>query len=190
MAVNTDLIRAYTDGLVACSDAGVIDATLPTDASSAIDDAFSEVGAISSDGISEATNQDRTDFFIWQNNTLARRVPGQFTKTFTFSAAETNLIVLGVQFPGSTVTATSEGATVQEKPPATDVRNWVLHGIDGDSRALRLVVPRGEVTERGNVVWSGSEVTVYEWTLSCYVDPSGNVAYRYYLDPAMATTSS
>jgi hypothetical protein len=188
MAVDIDLIRAYNNGLVAVTDFGVINATLPTSAAAALDAAFSEVGAISSDGISEATGQDRTDFFIWQNNALARRIPGQFTKTFTFAAAETSLIVLGVNYPGSTITETAEGVTVAEKPPVTDIRNWVLHGIDGD-RELRLVIPRGEVTERGDVVWSSENVTVFEWTLSCYVDPSGVVAYRYYLDASLAAGS-
>lgn len=188
MAVDIDLIRAYTDGLVAVTGPGIINATLPTNASSSLNAAFSEVGAISSDGITEATNQDRTDFFIWQGNTLARRVPGQFTKTFTFAAAETNLTVLGVNYPGSTITQTAEGVSIAEKPPSSDVRNWVFHGIDGQNRALRLVAPRGEVTERGDVVWSGENVTVYEWTLSAYVDPSGNVLYRYYLDPSLASS--
>lgn len=188
MAVDIDLIRAYTNGLVAVTATGIINATLPTSASSALDGAFSEVGAITSDGISEATNQDRTDIFIWQNNALARRIPGEATKEITFAAAETNLITLGVQYPGSTITQTAEGATVAERPAATDVRNWVLHGIDG-ARALRLVAPRGEVTERGEVVWSAEDITVYQWTLSCYVDPSGFWLYRYYLDDSLATGS-
>lgn len=188
MAVDIDLIRAYTDGLVAVTANGNISATLPTDASTGIDQAFTEVGAISSDGITEATSQDRTDFFIWQGSALARRVPGQATKTLTFAAAETNLTVLGVNYPGSTITQTSEGVSIAEKPAVTDIRNWVLHGIDGN-RALRLVAPRGEVTERGDVVWSGENVTVYEWTLSCYVDPSGFWLYRYYLDSSLASAS-
>lgn len=189
MAVDVSLIRAYTDGLVACSAFQTINATLPTDASTALNASFTEIGAISSDGIAEATSQDRTDFFIWQGSALARRVPGQATKTFTFAAAETKLVVLGVNYPGSTITQTSEGVSVSEKPPVSDVRNWVLHGTDGDSRALRIVVPRGEVTERGDVVWSGENVTVYEWTLSAYVDPSGFWAYRYYLDSSLAAGS-
>jgi hypothetical protein len=188
MAVDVDLIRAYTDGLVACTAFQVINGTLPTNASAALAGGFSEIGAISSDGITEATSQDRTDFFIWQNNALARRVPGQFVKTLTFAAAETSLVVLGVNYPGSTITQTAEGVSIAEKPPVSDTRNWVLHGVDGN-RALRLVAPRGEVTERGDVVWSGENVTVYEWTLSCYVDPSGNVMYRYYLDASLASGS-
>jgi hypothetical protein len=188
MAVDIELIRAYTDGLVACTGFQVVNAPLPVSASSALDDAFFEVGAISSDGITEATNQERTDFFIWQGNALARRVPGQFTKTFQFAAAETSALTVGVQFPGSVIEQTAEGLSVAEKPPVSDRRNWVLHGIDGATRALRLAIPLGEVTERGDVVWSGENVTIYEWTLTCYVDASGNVAYRYYLDPALASS--
>lgn len=188
MAVDTDNLRAYLDGLVAVSAYGDTSVTLPTNASASLGGDFSEVGAISEDGITEATSQERNDIFIWQGNALGRRLPGQYTKTFTFAAAETNLITLGVQYPGSTITQTAEGVTVAEKPPATDVRSWVLHGIDGE-RELRLVVPRGEVTERGDVVWSSQNITVYEWTMSCYLDGSGNVLYRYYLDEALAAGS-
>jgi len=181
MAVNTNLVRAYNDGLVAVTAAGDVSITLPTNASGALSADFSEVGAITADGIAEATEQDRTDIFMWQGNALMRRVAGEYAKTFTFAAAETNLITLGVQFPGSTITQTAEGVTVAEKPPAADVRSWVLHGVDG-VRKQRLVIPNGEVTERGEVVWSSENVTVYEWTVSCYVDLSGVVVYRYYLD--------
>lgn len=188
MAVDIDLIRAYTDGLVATHDPdtpGVIAA--PTDASTALAAGFLHVGAISSDGLTEATSQDRTDVFIWQGAALVRRIPGQFTKRFTFAAAETSLFNLGIQYPGSTITQTAEGASVAEKPPSTDIRAWVLHGMDGANRAQRVYLPKAEVTERGDVVWSAENITVYEWTLDAYVDDTGVVAYRYYLDPDMAT---
>lgn len=187
MAVDIDLIRAYTDGLVATHAPTGTAPTAPTDASTPLVAGWIEVGAISADGITESTSQDRTDVFIWQGNALARRIPGQFTKTFTLAAAETSLFNLGLQFPGSTVTATADGASVAEKPPATDIRGWVLHGTDGAARAQRVYLPKAEITERGDVVWSSGDVTVYEWTLSCYVDGSGVVAYRYYLDEDMAT---
>lgn len=187
MAVDIDLIRAYTDGGVYTHDRttpGTI--TPPTNATTALAAGFLAVGAISSDGITEATSQDRTDVFIWQGNALARRIPGQFTKTFAFAAAETNLLTLGVQFPGSTITQTAEGVSVAEKPPSTDVRAWVLHGTDGTERVQRIYLPKAEVTERGEVVWSAEGVTVYEWTLSAYVDNTGVVAYRYYADADLA----
>ncbi|MFY1686498.1 hypothetical protein [Plantactinospora sp. WMMB782] len=188
MAVDITLIRAYTNGLVACSDFGVSNLVLPTNGTTPLSGDFNEVGALSEDGVTEATSQDRTDVFIWQGNALARRIPGQFVKTWTFAAAETSLVTLGVQFAGSTITQTAEGVTIAEKPPATDIRNWVLHGIDG-TRAQRIVVPLGEVTERGDVVWSAGGITVYEWTLSGYLDDADNVAYRYYVDESLASGS-
>lgn len=186
MAVDIDLMRAYTDGAVYSHDVGAA-ITAPTNATSVLDTDFKEVGAISGDGLTESTSQDRTDIFIWQGNALARRIPGQYTKTFQFAAAETKLFTLGLQYPGSTITSTTEGATVAEKPPATDIRAWVLHGTDGATRVQRIYLPKAEITERGDVVWSSGDVTVYEWTLSAYVDDTGVVAYRYYADADMAT---
>ncbi|MEU7771224.1 hypothetical protein AB0C44_07850 [Micromonospora taraxaci] len=187
MAVDIDLIRAYTDGAVYTHDPdtpGTI--TAPTNATTALAAGFLAIGAIGEDGLEEATNQDRTDVFIWQGNALVRRIPGQFTKEFTFAAAETSLLTLGIQYAGSVITQTAEGAKVEEKPPATDIRAWVLHGLDGADRAQRVYLPKAEVTNRGNVIWSSGGITVYEWTLSAYLDTSGTVAYRYYLDEDMA----
>lgn len=185
MAVDIDLIRAYTDGGVYATDAGVT-ATAPTDASTPLHANFKALGAISEDGITEATAQDVTDVFIWQGAALARRIKGQYTKTFTFAAAELNLVTAGISWSGSTVTQTAEGLSVAEKPPGADIRQWVLHGIDG-TRAQRIYIPRGEVTSRGDEVWSSGSITVREYELSCYLDESGNVAYRYILDDALAT---
>lgn len=185
MAVDVTLIRAYTNGLVATAASPGGTFTLPTSASASLPVGASEIGAISEDGISEATSQDRTDIFIWQGNSLARKIPGQSSKVFTFAAAETNLITLGVQYSGSVITQTSEGVSIAEAPAGTDIRPWVLHGIDG-TRALRLVIPNGEVTNRGDVVWSAGNITVYEWELSAYVDTNGYWVYRYYLDDDLA----
>lgn len=182
MAVDINLIRAYTNGLVATAPNPGGSFTLPTNASSAVPAGAADVGAISEDGIAEATGQDRQDVFIWQNNALARRIPGQATKQFTVAAAETNLVTLSLQYTGSsTITQTAEGVSVAEAPPGTDIRPWILHGIDG-ARALRLVIPNGEITERGDSLWSANGITVYEWTLSAYVDVNGFWVYRYYLD--------
>jgi hypothetical protein len=179
MAVDITRMRAYTDGAVYSHAVGAT-ITAPTDASTALDVDFIEVGAVTEDGITESTSQDRTDVFIWQGATLARRIPGQFTKTFTFAAAETSIFNLRLNYPGSTVSVTGEGASVAEKAPSTDIRAWVLHGKDGSTKAQRIYLPQAEITNRGDVVWQSSGVTVYEWELSAYTDSNGVVAYRYY----------
>lgn len=185
MAVNTNFIRAYEDGAVYTHAAGAT-VTLPTDASTAPGVGWWEIGAVGPDGLTEATSQTINNYYIWQQGALGRQTRTESVKTFTFAAAETTLNTLGLQYPGSTVTATAEGASVEERPPGPDRRAWILHGKDGSARAQRVVLPVAEITERGDVVWSGAGPTVYEWTLTAYVDASGVWAYRYYLDPDMA----
>lgn len=185
MAVDVDLIRAYEDGAVYTHAQGAT-ITLPATAGASLDVDFIEVGAVGPDGITEAVAQNLSKYFIWQRGALGRTSRSESEKTFVFAAAETSLFNLGLQYPGSTVTSTTEGAAVAEKPPTSDLRAWILHGIDGN-REQRIVVPIAEITERGEVVWSGAGPTVYEWTLSAMVDASGNWAYRYFLDDEMAT---
>jgi hypothetical protein len=186
MAVDTNMIRAYEDGAVYTHAPGAT-VTLPTDASTAPGVGWFEIGAIGPEGLTEATSQSINNYYIWQRGALGRTTRTESVKTFTFAAAETTMNTLGLQYPGSSVTSTTEGATVEEKPPTSDRRAWILHGKDGDDRAQRVVLPIAEIGERGDVVWSGEGPTVYEWTLNAYVDSSGNWTYRYYLDEDMAT---
>lgn len=186
MAVDISNIRAYEDGGVYTHVPGAT-ITLPVTASESLDTDFFEVGAVGEDGITEAVSQNTTDYFIWQKGALGRRLRNQSVKTFVFAAAETTINNLKLQYAGSTVTSTAEGAAVEERPPGTDIRAWVLHGKDGDDRAQRVVIPLGEIGERGDVVWSGNGPTVYEWTLTAYINPDGTWTKRYYIDEEMAT---
>ncbi|BAL87297.1 putative phage major tail protein [Actinoplanes missouriensis 431] len=187
MAVDVTKIRAYQNGLVAVSGFGVTNPVLPTDPTTAINSAvYKEVGALTDEGLTDATSQDSTDIFMWQGNALAASIPGEFVKTFAFAAMETNLTTLGIQYAGSTITQTAYGVSIAEKPPVKDVRTWILHGISDAGKAQRIVVPLGQVSERGDVVWSSTEVTVYGWTIKAFPDANGNVAYRYLLDSSLA----
>lgn len=186
MAVDTTKLRAYSNGLVAVTGFGVVNPTLPTDGSTSLNTSiYKDVGTITDDGISESTSQDFTDVFAWQGNALVASLPGQYTKTFKLAASETNGITLAVQYGGSTLTQLGNGVSIAEKPPVRDVRAWIFHGISDSGKLQRIVVPLGQVSERGDVVWKSTELTVYEWTVKCFLDASGNVAYRYYVDSSL-----
>jgi hypothetical protein len=185
MAVDTTKIRAYQNGLVSVTGFGVTGTPLPADATSALNAAFKDVGSITDDGITDSTQQDSTDFFAWQGNVLVATLLGQYTKTFKFACQETNGQTLALQYPGSTLTQQAWGVSIAEKPPVKDVRSWVLHGISDSGKLQRIVVPLGQISERGDVIWSSQEITVYEYTVKCFVDGSGNVAYRYLFDSSL-----
>lgn len=185
MALDATLIRAYQNGEVSVG-AAAASPTLPTDATttlSALD--FTGTGLITDDGITESISQDWNDIFAWQGNSLVATLPGQYVQSFKFAAMQQSLINLGLHFAGSVITQTVPGVTVQQKAITRDTRVWVIHGIDG-SLLQRIVVPAGQITERGDVVWSSQDVTVYDWTVKLFPDSSNVYAYRYYVDPDMA----
>lgn len=186
MALNANLLRAYQTGEVSAGNSNASPA-LPTDATtplSALD--FTGTGLLTEDGITETTGQDWQDIYAWQGNALVASLPGQYTQQFKFAAQQTTLFNLGLQMPGSTITQTAYGVAVIQKAPVIDKRVWVIHGISG-TNLQRIVVPSGQITERGDVVWSSQDVTVYEWTVTCYPDAANTAyAYRYYVDPTMS----
>jgi hypothetical protein len=185
VAIDTTKIRAYQNGSVSVTGYGVTGTALPTDATTGLIAAYKDVGTITDDGITDSTSQDSTDFYSWQGNTLVATLLGQYNKTFKFAASETNGQTLALLYPGSTLTQTGTGVTVAEKPPVKDVRTWVFHGISDSGKLQRVVIPLGQVSERGDLVWSSKDLTVYEFTVKCFVDASGNVAYRYFYDSTL-----
>lgn len=185
MAVTTTNIRAYQNGAVSTVNAGVTGTTLPTDATTALAGAFFDIGALTDNGITDSTNQDTTDVYAWQGNALVATLLGNYTKTFKFAAQEVNGKTVAAQYAGSTVTQQAWGISIAEKPLVRDVRPWVIHGISDSGKLQRIVIPQGQISERGDVVWSAKDVTVFEWTVKCYVDSSGNVAYRYLYDSSL-----
>lgn len=185
MALDNALIRAYQSGEVSVGAYGATPA-LPTDPTTPLNAGlYTGTGLLTSDGITEAIDQDYEDIFAWQGNALVASLPGDYVQTFQFAAMQQSLVNLGLQFPGSTITQTAYGASVAQKAPVRDTRTWIIHGIDG-TRLQRIVIPSGQISERGEVVWSSQDVTVYEWTVKLFPDSNGVFAYRYYVDPAMA----
>lgn len=186
MAVDTTKLRAYSNGAVSVSGFGVVNPTLPTDGTTALNTSiYKEVGVVTDDGITDSTNQDFNDIFAWQGNALVASLPGQFTKSFKFAASETNGVTLAVQYGGSTLTQLGNGVSIAEKPPVKDVRTWVFHGISDSGKLQRVVVPLGQVSNRGDVLWKSTDLTIYEWEIKCFLDASGNVAYRYFVDSTL-----
>ena len=184
MAIDTTKIRAFQNGLVAVSAFGVTP-TLPTDATTTLSAQFFDCGAVTDNGITDSTKQDSNDIYAWQGNVLVASLLGQYTKTFKVAFQETNGRTLALQYPGSTLTQTGTGVTIAEKPPVKDIRAWVLHGISDSGKLQRIVIPQGQVSDRGDIVWSSKDITVYEYTIKCFIDGFGNVAYRYFYDSTL-----
>lgn len=185
MALDPTLVRSYQNGEVSVGAYGATP-TLPTDATTPLNAGlYTGVGLNSDAGIIESSSQDYTKKYAWQNGALIANLPGAFDKSFKLAAVQQSVFNLGLQMPGSTITQTAYGVSIAEKAPTIDKRVWVIHGISG-SILNRVVCPSGQITERGDVVWSFEDITVYEWTVELFPDSSLNYTYRYIVDPTMA----
>lgn len=185
MTITTTNIRAYQNGLIQVTGFGVTGTPLPTDATTTPNAAFKDLGTISDDGVVDTTSQDSKDFFAWQGNTLVATLLGQYSKIFKLTAWETNGVTLGLSYAGSTLTQQAWGVSIAEKPIVKDIRSWVIHGISDSGKLQRIVIPQGQITERGDVAWSSQDLTAYEYSIKTFVDSAGAVAYRYLYDASL-----
>lgn len=153
--------------------------TLPTTATMALDSAFKDVGYISEDGVTETPEVDTQEIKAWQGGVVVRRVVSSSEYQYKFTMIETKKTSLELYHKGSTVV--TDGATgwkLDVKGAAVDRRRFVIDVLDG-ADVIRIVIPDGEVTDRGEVTYVNEEEIGYEVTITAYPDSNGVVATKY-----------
>lgn len=174
MALDATNVRVGVTGAVYVADT---DASLPTDATSEIDAAFADVGYISDAGVVESHGTETNDIRAWQNGDLVRRVQTSHDLTFSFTMLETNEVTLR-EFYGD-----YDAGTIRVTGEQLPSRAWVLSVVDGD-HVFRIVVPNGQITERGDITYANGDAIMREVTVTAYphADEDGIVKAYIYLD--------
>jgi hypothetical protein len=145
---------------------------LPTDTTTALNAAFEAVGYISEDGVSQSISEDITDLKAWQNGDVVRKIQTSHDLTYAFTMIETSDVTL------ETFYGNYAAGVVQIDGEQLDHKSWVLDVEDGDDD-LRIVIPDGQITERGDIVYQNGDAVGYPVTITCFPDGSGNKAYIY-----------
>jgi hypothetical protein len=184
MATNTDNVLVALTGAVYAAPMGT---TLPDDTGDSWNAAFKDLGYISEDGITEAHEDDVAEIPAWQNGQIVRRMIKGTSCTYTFTVIETTKTALEIYYKGATVTGTHASgvgpASIEIGTPQADRRAWGFDVLDGD-KIVRWVVPEGEVTERGEVVYKNDEPFGYELTITAYPGDDGVHTFKYFSDLA------
>lgn len=157
---------------------------LPTDTTTALNAAFTAAGYIGEDGLTETIERSSESIRAWGGDTV-KRVQTEFEVTYSLTFIESlNSEVLKTVFGDAnvvTTAATSSSGTLQAvKINSAELpeKEFVFEIRDGDAK-VRVVIPRGKVTEVGETTYSDGEVIGYEVTISALPDASGNQAYKY-----------
>lgn len=151
MAYDADQILVGANGSIHVAPVG---STEPTDASSALDAAFIDLGAISENGAAIQDAKTLQPIRIWQSFYPARRIITERDFTVTFALAEWSANTVELAFGGTVTEPDPTGAAGEYKltPPSPediDDRCMVLEWADG-TKNYRLVMPSGMVQDAVN----------------------------------------
>lgn len=162
---------------------------LPTDATTALNDAFQPLGYISADGLSNENSPESDAVKAWGGDTVLSMQKDKQDK-FKFTLIEAlNVQVLKAIYGDGNVTGTLEtGVTVRANSSEQEACCWVFDLIM-NGVLKRIVVPNGKVSEVGEIVYKDDETVGYETTVTAM--PSAEIegdTHREYLKKPTQTT--
>ena len=154
--------------------------TLPTDATTALDAAFTNYGFISEDGLTE-TNEKSSDKIKAWGGRIVKNLQTDSSASFAFSFIESsNADVLKAICGEDNVTVDGTNITAKFDLEQLPSRVWNFDVRDGDNR-VRVSVPNGQITELGDVTYGDEDVIAYEVTVDALWSDDLKAYYVKYL---------
>lgn len=146
-----------------------VGSTLPTDAITALDAAFKDLGFLSEDGLTRSRSLSSTTIKEWGGLPVLITDDEDIT-TFKFKLIEyLNPEVQKLINGDDNVTGTlANGISVE--PGDMQERAFVFWQRMRGNVAHRIVVPRGKITEIGDVVYKSNEAVAYDVTVTAIND--------------------
>lgn len=156
--------------------------TLPTDALTALNSAFVDMGYISEDGVTNSNSPESEIIKAWGGTpVLTVMTSKDDTWQATFISAM-NVEVQKMVYGDSNVTGSdlATGITVTANTKDLQEYEYVIEMICKGGVAHRVVLPKAKPSEIGDVVYTDSDAVGYDVTLSCSADDTGNTHYEYW----------
>lgn len=158
--------------------AGETDATLPTDATTALDPAIAPLGLVGDEGVSLTRERSTDDIRAWGGQ-IVRTVQTEFSETATLQFLESDKAeVLKEVYGADNVTVTGTDIAIKHNEQELPPRAFVFDMKDGAKRR-RLVLPNAQITATEDITYVHSDIIRYGVTITAYPDEAGNCAYEY-----------
>jgi hypothetical protein len=183
MAQTASEVRVGVDGVVSSAPLG---STAPTSVSAALDAAFSDLGYVSEDGVTEANTVTTEKVRAWQGNAVVRTLITEGDTTYSFTLLQTNADTLAEYYglEAADIDGVS-GSFVSSATVDRPRRSYVIDVIDGDE-LIRKYIPDGQVTEVGDQVFQNGAPIGYEVTITAYDDATLGGSVKHFFSALVA----
>lgn len=151
--------------------------TVPTDATTELASAFVCMGYASDDGLKNEHSTEET-IKAWGGDVVLTTHEDKFVFTLIEAlSADVLAAVHGDDNVTGTTLSSGIAVAVNDGDPTPSV--WVVEMLLNANTLKRIVIPRGIVSEVGEVTYKDDEAVGYEVTLIAGADESGNTHYEY-----------
>jgi hypothetical protein len=183
MALDTDNVRVGLTGRLYVAPIGT---TAPTDTTTAWAAGWLDMGYLSEDGVEMTYSTETDDINAWQSLSPVRRILTSVDMTLQFTAIEMKRDTVLLYFPSASISTSGSVHTLAiPSAPDPDERAIGLEWTDGPI-TNRLVIPRGEVTDRGSITTSRGGAVGLQMTVSAYATSAPEIASWMSDDPSWA----
>lgn len=144
-----------------------IGTTLPTNAVTALGEAFTCLGYVSEDGLKNNNSPSSNNIKAWGGDTVAT-TQTEKQDTFSLKLIEAlNVAVLKAVYNSGNVTGTLEtGITVRANSAEAEPLVWVYDTIMSNGALKRIVVPNGKITQVAEITYKDDEAIGYDVTIT------------------------
>lgn len=162
---------------------GTSGATLPTTAAGTTT-GFTALGFVADSGLTESRSRTTDKTKAW-GGAVVKVTQTEYSETYQFTLYESLNVDVQKAINGSANVATTAASSTHGQLLAIS-RNkntlpklpWIFDMKDGSTKD-RIVIPSGQITAVGDIVYSDSGVKGYPITLEAFEDGSGNCSYEY-----------